>query len=247
MIDRSSPFWRLPTGLDPKPVLFLDGIRHAAQIADLAYGRLRDELTQLASTQSAPDASRDYTAPFLLAWAFVDAVDRLRCLLLRFPGGGAPAATAGSSFYEGTQSIRSLRNISDHLAQRADYVIAREGSALGRLSWIAFINENPITVLSCLLVPGTVANRRFMQLLNPGDNDILTAPTDRITLDAGEHTACLTDVIRTVEETIRQIESRLEAWLVETGSASYVAGADMLFTATIRLDAFSEREQPNER
>ena len=41
IIDEGSPFRRLPSELDRRQALFLDGIRYSVEMADLAHTRLR--------------------------------------------------------------------------------------------------------------------------------------------------------------------------------------------------------------
>jgi hypothetical protein len=68
----------LPLELDATQALFLDGIRHAHELATLSYQRLAKRLQGIALQQAAGGPVEDVTEPFLYAWALVDAVDRLR-------------------------------------------------------------------------------------------------------------------------------------------------------------------------
>lgn len=80
MFSDGSPLLSIPVAIDAKQALFLDGMRHAAQIADHAYKRLCLALKENA-TCNANERSCDRFVPiFLDAWAFIDAVDRFRSL-----------------------------------------------------------------------------------------------------------------------------------------------------------------------
>jgi hypothetical protein len=88
-------------------------MRHAAEIALLSYERLRGKLTELALAKDLKEGqlSPHVTEAFLDAWAFVDAVDRLRSLVRLMPGlDFARAEDAGPDFHAKTEVIRQLRN-----------------------------------------------------------------------------------------------------------------------------------------
>lgn len=77
ILGRDSILKKIPANVSAKQAVFLDGIRHAAEIMDIAYGRLQETLTQLAlhppTATELPDISAHV---FLDAWSFIDAVDR---------------------------------------------------------------------------------------------------------------------------------------------------------------------------
>ena len=88
----------------------------------------------------------------------VDAIDRFRMLYLQMPGISFPPPKAGvETLQEALTPFRDLRNVADHLAQRADFVVSRGGAALGTLSWLTGFKIDPITAWYCTLRPGTVA------------------------------------------------------------------------------------------
>jgi hypothetical protein len=140
-VRADTPLKRLPRELDPKQALFLDGIRHATELAEMAYARLVDRLTDLALAGKSDDNPLALTEPYLYAWAVVDSVDRLRGLLRLMPGlAEGPDAGPWGQLRAETEVIRDLRNVSDHLAQRVDYVhlfrpdrAARDASVIFRV------------------------------------------------------------------------------------------------------------------
>ena len=124
--------------LSPKQAFFIDGIRHAVDIMELAYGRLRETLTNIALNPPT-SATLPKIAPhaFLDAWAMVDAVDRFRMLYQQMPGINFGPPTHGvEPLKTVTQPFRKLRNVADHLSQNADLVVARGDAALGTLTWV---------------------------------------------------------------------------------------------------------------
>ena len=123
------------------------------------------------------------------------------------------------------EPIRELRNVADHLAQRADYVIASSGAALGVLTWCTFTDSERSSGLSCALIPGTFG-AIFGKLVNPADGPIQLAKTGRIHLEAGEHRACLSNILLELELRISEIEAQLEAQLRAAEADGQQAGSD---------------------
>lgn len=235
MLADDSPLRRLPVDLDPKQALFFDGIRHATELADLAYERLSVTLTDIAMNSAERRAAKAFTASFLDAWAIVDSIDRLRGLIHLLPGGcPVPRADGQPGFRVQTESVRALRNVSDHLAARADYIVARNSTALGILSWITILDEKH--VLSCSILPGTIAHHSA-PLPNPYGRELI-GPTDFISLAAGEHSACLSDVMKEVHRVVGSIENSLGSWIRENGFEGRHAPSDML--AWVKMEIVDE-------
>lgn len=215
MIGQNSILRRIPPNLDPKQALFLDGIRHAAEFVEFAHRRLVETLTQLALTeQSGPDRRTMYTSAFLDAWSIVDAVDRFRALWSLLPG-SMPAAKSPDTktFADLSNSIRELRNVADHLATKADKVVARKGSALGWLSWFTILSADADGVkgLICTLMPGTLGRKLQGMMVNPAGRKVDTPSTGMIELSAGQHKANLSDIIPEMALRISALEAELEA------------------------------------
>lgn len=211
-----------------KQALFFDGIRHAVEIIDFAYSRLQATLTNIALSNP-PEATQAnlFTAAFLDAWALVDLIDRFRALWDLMPNVKKGATVPDTkSFKELSQPVRNLRNVADHLAERADYVVAHNGTALGELSWYTALNPQGTEGLSCIIVPGTIGPGQ-RHLVNPAGN-ASTYPTGMIHLAAGEHRACLSDLLPEIENRVRFLEGAIEKSLAEQGLDGHQAGADVL-------------------
>lgn len=228
MISLDSRLRRLPAALDRRQALFLDGIRHAGEIAGLAYPRLQATLTEIALKEHDPAvADRLYTSAFLDAWSLVDVIDRFRALWTLLPVAGRQQPPPGTkTFAELAQPIRDLRNVADHMAQRADYVIARKGSALGVLSWFTATDVAKLQGIICTIVPGTL-QARSSPVLNPAGREI-EVPTGLVQLSAGEHTANLSEILPHMEARIRDLEAGVERSLSDQGTSHEQAGADLL-------------------
>lgn len=75
MIGKDSPLRLLPRDLDARQSLIFDGIRYAAEMADLAYGRLRLELVQLSTCAESGGQPSSFTPVFCDAWTIVDSAN----------------------------------------------------------------------------------------------------------------------------------------------------------------------------
>ena len=211
ILGRDSILKKIPANVSAKQAVFLDGIRHAAEIMDIAYGRLQETLTQLAlhppTATELPDISAHV---FLDAWSFIDAVDRFRMLYTNMPGiqFGAPKSGA-PTFLEVTQVFRKLRNVAAHLAAQADKVVSENSSAWGVLTWFTVAQLQPeIVAWHCTLRPGT------LQSLPPTHSKpviaTLNIPTDSIQLAAGGFTGNLSEIRSHVATRIRHLEKELQ-------------------------------------
>lgn len=188
MLHPQSPLLNLPSNLDPRQVVVLDGVRHAVEMTSFAYERLCKRLTSLALRE---EESTDYMDVFIDAWAIVDSIDRFRQILsqdknfVMKPQPGAP------SINELFQSIRDVRNVADHLAQRVDYVVAKNATALGSIGW--FTCADGRTGRLCILGPGSANAGRPFPVRFPKS---FSPPTDSVILRAGEHRCDLSEAYR---------------------------------------------------
>lgn len=245
MVSSTSILRRLPPQLDRKQALFFDGIRHAVEIAQFAYKRLDETLTVIALQQHPGEVEPEsFTSAFLDAWAFVDAVDRFRCLWNLMPGLRLLAPPPDDPMFRRLKEpIRDLRNVADHLAQRADYVVACGGTALGVLTWCTVTDTEGNSGYSCALLPGTLISATT-KLVNPADRSFGPSPTGRIHLEAGEYRACLSNILSELELRIAEIETQLEVQLGAVGLKGQQAGSDCFVALKFVADAQPNRSSP---
>lgn len=232
MLENDSILRNLPKNLDRKQILFLDGIRHAVELMNFSYVRLETTLSALADEGGGESAEGIFTTPFLDAWAIVDSIYRLGGLLKLMPGlNFEPLDEGRIGFFERMQPIRKLRNVSDHLAERMDYVIAKNGTALGVLSWFTPAKNKKNTIRSCVILPGSLRSHSpvYEQPVGiPNGNK-----SDQITLAAGEYSANLTDAVIDVNKKISQIEEALKRAFENNKSNSETLGLDILISLEI--------------
>lgn len=229
ILQESSILRRLPPEVNTIQAFYIDGIRHAVQIIDLAYDRLCETLTSAAVESSEKiDVSELSTHAFLDAWAIVDAMDRFRMLCQQIPGSNKKTPSPEiPPLSESMNSLRLLRNVSDHLAQRIPYVIAHDGCALGILTWFTLVEIDPPIGFLCTLRPGTVRKEPPMDM-PPVTITNMEWPTGFISLKAGEHEVNLTELIPHVTARVKAIEESVEESLLKVGLLEAGAASDVL-------------------
>lgn len=234
IISQKSPFRQLPQALERKQSLLFDGIRHAAEIADLAYTRLNGTLTIIALENHTGEALRSelVTSVFLDCWAFVDAIDRFRLIYdttVTYSTMGVGSFDR-QSFNATFQPIRYLRNVADHLAERIDYILSKNGTALGVLSWVTVLDTEQFEWASCMIVPGSTHQISRKNLAVHPMNKLGDLPTGQVHLAAGGHCACLSDFLPEVEARVRILENELERFITENELHQNLAGSDILIS-----------------
>ncbi|WP_417736493.1 hypothetical protein [Rosistilla oblonga] len=210
MLKPNSVFRELPRALDRKQVLFLDGIGKSYEIAAFAYQRLKEMLTTIANGDLESASYRElYVLALLDAWAIVDSIDRFSALYKLLPHSvmrdDTPVAKAE---HETLRKVRDVRNVTDHLAQRMDYIMSKSGAAMGMLTWCTSSPLSKNEVLACTLVPGPLG-KQSAPMANPVGRTV-EMPTGLIAITAGEHTADLSEAIRIMADRVEDIETQLE-------------------------------------
>lgn len=221
LLRRESPLRRIPVNVTPKQALFFDGIRHAVEVMDVAFKRLRDALTRLAlNDPTSEDLPLICAGVFLDAWAMVDAIDRFRMLYSTTPGMSfGPPRDGVQPLREVLQVFRDLRNIGDHLSQRADRVLSQGGGALGELTWLTGASLSPkVIAWHCTLRPGTLRSKPALP--SQPIESTLDWPTDFICISAGGFQGNLSAVRTAIAARVRHLEVQLENILSEVRFAS---------------------------
>jgi hypothetical protein len=132
LISKDSPIRRPPAEFSRRQVLILDGIRYAAEMAQIAYERLDAHLQGIAASPSEPRV-RDTAAAMRDAWSIVDSAHRLRDLVANLPG--LPHSLWKRLLQERTEDVAELRDCVQHQLERIDDLISNGGQMWGYLSW----------------------------------------------------------------------------------------------------------------
>jgi hypothetical protein len=154
LVPMDSPLRRIPTTVERRDVLFLDGIRYCFEAFELTSLRLAHGLHSM--------GQRDDTSPPLGpkivevttdAWTMIDVVHRLRELLQQVPKlkKNEPELQL---FIRKTESIEDLRHYFQHFRTEIDLFAERGMPLWGTLSWI-FDKGDSEAPANHLLIPGT--------------------------------------------------------------------------------------------
>lgn len=236
MISPDSPFKNIPKNLDRKQAFFLDGIRHAAEICDLSYHRLTAGLRDIALKPQGVPPEPSYALYFLDAWAFVDAADRLRCFWASQPNAKSLSGNFSPEILRHElDPIRKVRNIADHIAQRAEHVVSLNASALGILAWATLTSESPLAAKTCVIRPG-YANGSFSAHFSfPQETHNLINGCTEVKIHAGYEMADLTLTHGKITQLVSFAESHLRREFSKPVYASPSA-ADLLATADLNFE-----------
>ncbi|MCS4505993.1 hypothetical protein NYO91_18085 [Arhodomonas aquaeolei] len=212
MFSNDSPFLNIPQALDARQALYIDGLRHAAQIADLAYRRLCSGLTEHVLSYCRNERPSEFTYLYLDAWAFIDATDRFRSLWKMQPGADSmPGQFAPAKVQEKLEGIRQLRNVSAHVAQKIDQIVSLKSSVLGSLSWVTAVSQTPLVVKTCVIRPGVMPVTVSDQLAMPAGRVDFVNDSGWITMNAGKHKVVLSEAYTVLIELVNYAEKALSA------------------------------------
>ncbi|HRX70937.1 MAG: hypothetical protein H6973_20505 [Gammaproteobacteria bacterium] len=227
MFKPDSPILNFPANLNRRQAFFLDGMRHAFEIAHLAFNRLTTNLADLAKSDSEGDRPKGYAKYYLDAWAFVDAIDRLLALWKMQPNADSiPKDWSSSNLKSELGTIRDIRNVSDHLAQRAEQVISSGTAALGELSWVNVTSIEPPIMKSYLIRPGFLTPSIRGQLNIPKKEIIVLNGSANVLLKAHTYTADLSSAYVRMVDLARYVEFSIKP-LFSSAEASKPIGGDL--------------------
>lgn len=233
MISPTSPFLRIPLAIDRKQALFLDGIRHAAQIVGFSYQRLCQSLTALSSGSANVAGGDGHAHIFLDAWAFIDAADRFRSLWVLQPTASTlPAQYSSAVVNNKLQDVRDVRNVSAHIAQKIDQILALNSSVLGAVNWQTVVNENPLEIKTHFIRPGIMVGSTKGQFSMQNGTLEFFHGSGGISIFAGIHHAGLSTAYQVIREIIQFSEVQL-AHAFQAASAQGVFITDLFGTATL--------------
>ena len=210
MLSENSPFLNIPAALDKKQAVFLDGLRHSAQIADHAYTRLCAGLTEQSVKLSENRGSNEFTPLFLDVWAFIDSTDRFRSLWEMQPySADIPEPYSKSTIKSQLSGIRDLRNVSAHISQKIDQIIAINSSVLGSINWLTMVSKSPVQIKSCFIRPGIMLGMVSDQLAIPSKEIQFCNDSGHVSVTAGKHTVMLTDAYYVLRNFVEYAEQNL--------------------------------------
>ncbi len=133
------------------------------------------------------------------------------------------------------QNIRYVRNVSAHIAQKADHIVALNLSVLGSISWFTIASESPLEIKTHFIRPGIMRGKITESLAKSNGEVSFTKGSGGISIVAGKHSANLSDaynlvcsIIQFAEETLLQAIPKL--------SIDKTIPRDMFGSADINMD-----------
>ncbi|WP_454706564.1 hypothetical protein [Delftia acidovorans] len=201
-----SPLKNPPSNLELANIIYFDALSNAADIATIAYVRLRESLNIIVDKKN-KDLD-EFIPCYLDAWTVVDSIDRFLELVKknkkRLPiknDSGLEKLTIHTS------GIRELRNVADHIAQRIDRLASKKASAMGELSWISSNPTNPQASMKHFVYrPGyRLINTETKFQLPPSGQKIET-PIGSITLQCESKAQNLSNAFIALVEYVKDIE-----------------------------------------
>lgn len=157
IISEDSPTRRPPVTLDPRSVLYLDGIRYSTELLDLAFRRLEQNLENLTDREEAESGLGLLIVEAISdAWAFVDSFHRLRELVQQLPGLKQNQPQLQIFLRQSTQ-VKELRRYVQHLRNEIDDFVEAKMPLWGTVSW-TLCNPKTGQQENHIIVPGTYFN-----------------------------------------------------------------------------------------
>ncbi len=147
----------MPKNLEPRSVLFLDGIRYSTELVDLAFRRLERNL-EIIANHKADEGDLGFLIVEAIsdAWAFVDSYHRLRGLIQQLPGLKQKQPKL-QIFLRQSVQIDDLRNYIQHLRTIIDEFVETKMPLWGSVSWTRRDPETGIQE-NHIIIPGTYFN-----------------------------------------------------------------------------------------
>ena len=211
MFEINSPLLNIPATLTKRQAIFLDGLRQHAQIAIYAYTRLCNSLSELSFAHSSNvEISQDFTHIFLDAWACIEAVDRFRSLWQLQPASDTIPGEFSPKVINGKlQSIRNLRNVASHIAEKIDQIASLNASVSGLIRWITMHSKSPTVIRTYFMRPGIIHGQLSAQFVAPSGKILFTHDVGSILLNAGSHEGNLSDAYSIVCSIVDFMEQHL--------------------------------------
>lgn len=233
IVPEDSPLRKPPSELSRRQVLFLDGIRYAAEMADLAYERLSDGLQGIARPEAEP-STRDIAAVMLDAWSMIDAVHRFVDLASSLPG--LSQGTWLRLLRQRSSDALALRDDVQHQIERVATLIADGNQIWGYISWAATDENGKHTGKWLMISPGADYVGDNWNFIGPNKLPF-PVPPGRIRLNAFNRRVYLGRCVEAVIEAVNFISDELANGRVRPldPAASDRRGADMVIEGAIEV------------
>ena len=230
LFDSQSPLRRLPTNLNARQRLFLDGIRYSIEGVGMAYYRLQENLLRLSTSPPDDRPHSEFPETVMLSWAIVDNVNRLRVLVEHMPK--TKRTPVLRVFLSKLEPFEDLRNPIQHLNQQLRDVKDDDDAGRmplwGSLSWCYVPSGTSIKAFA--LVAGSLARYEGLPVFNPADKEF-RSNIDHIELAAFGHQVSLSRTAYAIVDYAERLETNLRPQF----EGHPVAGADILIALNLEF------------
>lgn len=232
MIREDSPLRHPPPALSRRQTIILDGIRYAADMADVAYERLTFNLQRVAILEGEPTV-RDIATAMLDAWSIVDSAHRFRDLIAGLPG-------LSNSVWKRRLAIRTadvagLRNCVQHQLSESENLATTGGQLWGYISWHELRGDRPTGRWHMMAAGAHYVGDRWLYI---GPIRLpFVVPRDRIRLNAFGEQVYLARTVIAIRHAIGELEAELSVGKVRgVGTPSCGRrGADAVMTGALEI------------
>lgn len=234
MIADQSIFENPPKELSRKQVLLIDGIRYAAEIADVSYARIVETIEKLSDSPETKPTTRDIAMIIADTWAIIDSAHRFIDLIDHFYG--LPNDNWRRILQNRLTDALELRDCVQHQYGELDNLVQNNGQIWGYLSW-AEVKTGRYTGKWFMVSPGSIYS---------GDRWLFAGPMKlpfrvlkgRIRLNAFGREIYLGRLIFAIHSAMKSLEDVLENHQVrpEGIPAPERRGADLSLNAMIMVE-----------
>lgn len=231
LIPDDSPLRRLNGNFSRKQALLFDGIRYAAEMADIAYWRMFDLLQEMSSLPTGELTTRQIATVMLDVWSIVDSVNRLRHLLEEAKG--VDQGTWWKLFFSRTKDIDCLRNDIQHLKERLQLLVSDSEQIWGFLSW-AEIHNGKYTGVWHMMSPGAVYQNDEWIYAGPTLPSV-PLPFGRIRLHAYGKKVYLGKILKAVHDMVAELTEAIHNGSARPMDIPAIGrnGGDIMYSSSI--------------
>jgi hypothetical protein len=203
LLSDDSPLRALPTQLDRRQVVVLNGIGTSIDMTEVAYRQLQAVLREHNRVDGQGPGRPATIHALTTAWTIIDTANRLRTLVGHLPG--LKHGPAVESLMMTLKQVVPLRNAIQHLDGEIDRLPADGRPIWGSISWANFESPEAKRGQVGLLVPSTLGPDFTTPLVNPVGRTF-EIPIGLVELTAAGSTVSLSDVA----DAVRRFGGRLE-------------------------------------
>lgn len=212
LISQTSPFRNIPTVIEPKQVIYFDGIKASVDIVDLCFNRLKDSLYK-ATFES--DKIELHTTPLIFSdcWSIISNLTIFINILEEL------GISEDDPLLKKLRVVKLLRHTNQHLDERIGEVLfEKELPILGYLSWYAQKDTNSNDGIISTLYSGFITNKQNVNFApdNPSGklnneiiNDIELTSVIRVGNKFENYTVNIIELISETEKVIDFFEKQL--------------------------------------